>query len=1155
LAKLRPHLHPLDDDGELDLWDDSRIEPGLDWLEEIQAALANARVAILLVSADFLASDFIRGTELPSLLSNARQHDCLVLPLILRPCRFSDIPTLQQFQALNSPQRPLSRMNRSDVEEFLVRTAKLVFDHLQRPSRRRPPIVPPTIPGEAEPPGTPPRPKAMQRAGEPPHPFWGSHLIDSSRLHERSSTGDPTVLVILVHDAGGHAVKTWGGVPRRLIEAIGADADVISYANPASLSRPASVGEAAVRLRQLILNRPQPYMHLFFLVHDGGGVVVGELLAQDVESVARAGSDVLAQLPAIAAKVRAVFDLSVTPCGAGQPQPAARGDDFGGTRLARRLRRSLQLMEMNDFPRPRLVAFAPLDDSRPGLAALAQGYELAESITGCEEEKSASSSSWRSGARLGQVAARMRPYLNSPDMVMSYCLLRRVVGLDRGIRPTSGSLEQLSDEERLAYSDWAGCHETQEFVLVRLAALSDVLQVRDHPRIVITGSVGVGKSVVLRRHARYVATRYLEQRPGAQLCVFIPMQNVTLDARQLESMAPAGTPTAAWRVLSQDWAKIALDVLLDPQEESAFGNVTAARKVDAWEGVRAYFTESWNEGRVLDGQAKIILDGVDEFLVNHSSLTLATIRELLRFFEQSPQSPRIQCLLAVSNALPGAAKLSRHSVDAFEICTLSASVAEAMFPGAEDLLKVISDTRLRRLILSPLVLVRLGPTAASLRQGSLDTRAAILRRALEAVIEQSALRFDEGAGSPVGAWLQALALTAWMLYRDSRGFITVSEMRSLLQDLKAVWARGVRPMSHCFAEGIAVLEDDSALNALRARTVLDSLGRDAVRFAHREWQDFLVADYLAECALGQVFEELDRRAFAKQIYIDAANVLWGEMTRLGERIGPQWLDGVLAGDDPSVKPYVLMSVCALLGNGPVNMDQSAFTRLMKSICDVRCPEVARLVAVSSFCMRVLRNDARDLSINFMVGDLVAVLNEIVRQGVGHNRKVSASLAWCYRAEVRRQYGGLVTGGSEAWPALSAVSETGVAAAGASSIVWRQGHEAEPLDPRCRSFQVAAAQYPLAVRDFPNEEISLTHYLFLAAAAVRAGVATSEIFPLLKAVFAPESGIAARIDQFPLTEVQELFASCRAATQDLLSPTGRIVNPARYLASEDGVAAP
>jgi hypothetical protein len=63
-------------------WDDTTIETGDDWEAAINAAIARARVAVLLVSSDFLASDFITGKELPAIFQ-ARAKDGLKIVWIL----------------------------------------------------------------------------------------------------------------------------------------------------------------------------------------------------------------------------------------------------------------------------------------------------------------------------------------------------------------------------------------------------------------------------------------------------------------------------------------------------------------------------------------------------------------------------------------------------------------------------------------------------------------------------------------------------------------------------------------------------------------------------------------------------------------------------------------------------------------------------------------------------------------------------------------------------------------------------------------------------------------------------------------------------------------------------------------------------------------
>lgn len=116
LDRLMVHLKPLMRRGMLDVWADTKIKTGDHWREEIQKALDSASVAILLVSADFMASDFIIDNELPPLLSKAEVNGTRILPVIVSPCRFTREPELSRFQSANDPSTPLSTIPRDERE-------------------------------------------------------------------------------------------------------------------------------------------------------------------------------------------------------------------------------------------------------------------------------------------------------------------------------------------------------------------------------------------------------------------------------------------------------------------------------------------------------------------------------------------------------------------------------------------------------------------------------------------------------------------------------------------------------------------------------------------------------------------------------------------------------------------------------------------------------------------------------------------------------------------------------------------------------------------------------------------------------------------------------------------------------------------------------
>ena len=125
LERLKRHLKPLVREGSLDYWDDTHIRTGDDWQQEIRIALDRAQVAVLLISADFFASEFINKAELPHLLAAAQAKGVRVLPVIVSACRF-ERESLAQFQAVNSPDQPLDGMPPAEQEKVLDRLAQTI---------------------------------------------------------------------------------------------------------------------------------------------------------------------------------------------------------------------------------------------------------------------------------------------------------------------------------------------------------------------------------------------------------------------------------------------------------------------------------------------------------------------------------------------------------------------------------------------------------------------------------------------------------------------------------------------------------------------------------------------------------------------------------------------------------------------------------------------------------------------------------------------------------------------------------------------------------------------------------------------------------------------------------------------------------------------
>ena len=95
---LVKQLNVLKLDGSCEIWEDSRIDTGANWQPEIEKAIDEAHIAVLMVSAGFLTSPFIQGKEIPPILERREKEGLKVLPLFVKPCPWEKAPWLSGIQ-------------------------------------------------------------------------------------------------------------------------------------------------------------------------------------------------------------------------------------------------------------------------------------------------------------------------------------------------------------------------------------------------------------------------------------------------------------------------------------------------------------------------------------------------------------------------------------------------------------------------------------------------------------------------------------------------------------------------------------------------------------------------------------------------------------------------------------------------------------------------------------------------------------------------------------------------------------------------------------------------------------------------------------------------------------------------------------------------
>jgi hypothetical protein len=127
VERIRTHLDGLVYSQDLEVWDDTKIDPGETWRNEIARAIGTARVAVLVLTADFLASKFIQEAELPLLLEAAEAEGVTILCVYGSDVHLSGVAErLLQYQFVNDPKKPLQKLSKAGREAVYKKLAASV---------------------------------------------------------------------------------------------------------------------------------------------------------------------------------------------------------------------------------------------------------------------------------------------------------------------------------------------------------------------------------------------------------------------------------------------------------------------------------------------------------------------------------------------------------------------------------------------------------------------------------------------------------------------------------------------------------------------------------------------------------------------------------------------------------------------------------------------------------------------------------------------------------------------------------------------------------------------------------------------------------------------------------------------------------------------
>ena len=132
--QLETHLSNLKRQSIITGWHDRKIAAGTEWKGQIDEHLESARVILLLVSADFLASDYCYDVEMKRSLERHEAGEARVIPVILRPCDWHMAP-FGKLQILPGDGRPVVKWPSRDeaFQDVAVGIRKVVEEFAQNP--------------------------------------------------------------------------------------------------------------------------------------------------------------------------------------------------------------------------------------------------------------------------------------------------------------------------------------------------------------------------------------------------------------------------------------------------------------------------------------------------------------------------------------------------------------------------------------------------------------------------------------------------------------------------------------------------------------------------------------------------------------------------------------------------------------------------------------------------------------------------------------------------------------------------------------------------------------------------------------------------------------------------------------------------------------
>ncbi len=123
LDAITRQLAVLQAEGLVSICDDTKLQVGEDWFQQLHEMMLDARLGLMLISAPFLGSEFVRKEEIPLLFDRHEEGGMKIYPLLVEPCPWENVAWLAKLEL--RPQDARRRARALSMFQGAARTQKI----------------------------------------------------------------------------------------------------------------------------------------------------------------------------------------------------------------------------------------------------------------------------------------------------------------------------------------------------------------------------------------------------------------------------------------------------------------------------------------------------------------------------------------------------------------------------------------------------------------------------------------------------------------------------------------------------------------------------------------------------------------------------------------------------------------------------------------------------------------------------------------------------------------------------------------------------------------------------------------------------------------------------------------------------------------------